>query len=96
MFWGWLYFKKVEEFTIVRLYFLGVNGLSLCLRGYNIKRVLFLVSELSSLVWFEGRRQSGSNSLLPESHRRLEKMGFQIFYLLSHVNLFTCQQNKIK
>ena len=55
MFWGGCYFKKVEEFTTVRLHFLGVNGLSLCLRGYDIERVLFLVSELSLLVWFEGR-----------------------------------------
>ena len=47
MLWGGLYFKKVEEFTILRLCFLGVNRLSLCLRGYDVQGLLFLVAELS-------------------------------------------------
>ena len=36
MFWGGLYFKKFEEFTTIRLCFLGVKGLNLCLRGYDV------------------------------------------------------------
>ena len=47
MFWGELHFKKVEEFATVRLCFLGVNGLSLCLRGYDVQGLLFPVANLS-------------------------------------------------
>ena len=47
MFWGGLYFKKVEQFTTIRLCFLGVNELSLCLRGYDNQGLLFLIAKLS-------------------------------------------------